>query len=148
VEIVLRQRSTITRTGSKPGITTKTAVVYRLEDSVDSGNPDATAHKLEQLYAGQKDADSWKPGASGDIAWESNQVARTQIYQPLGIPIEPCEADVHSCAHAPQGPIELDGAYMNKASTIAGEQLAKAGFTLASLLNGIWSSGAPLQSMR
>ena len=26
-----------------------TAVVYRLEDSVDSGSPDTTAHKLEQL---------------------------------------------------------------------------------------------------
>jgi hypothetical protein len=60
-----------------------TAVVYALEDSVDSGNPDATAHKLEQLYAGQKDTDSWKPGGTADIAWESNQVARTQIYQAL-----------------------------------------------------------------
>jgi hypothetical protein len=32
-----------------------TTVVYRLEDSVDSGIADATAHKLEQLFAGQKD---------------------------------------------------------------------------------------------
>jgi hypothetical protein len=60
-----------------------TAVVYRLEDSVDSGNPDATAHKLEQLYASQKDADSWKPGGTDDIAWESNELARAQIYQAL-----------------------------------------------------------------
>jgi hypothetical protein len=120
-----------------------TAVVYALEDSVDSGNSDATAHKLEQMYASQKDADWWKPGETSDIAWESNQVARTQIYQALGIPIEPCEPNVHSCAHAPAGPVNLDTTYINKAASTAGEQLAKAGFRLASLLNGIWSSGAP-----
>jgi hypothetical protein len=120
-----------------------TAVVYRLEDSVDSGNPDATAHKLEQLYAGQKDADSWKPGGTDDIAWESNQLARAQIYQALRIPVEPCEPGVNSCAHAPGGPVELDDAYMSKAATIGGQQLAKAGFRLASLLNSIWPSGAP-----
>jgi hypothetical protein len=111
-----------------------TAVVYALEDSVDSGNPDATAHKLEQVYASQKNADSWKPGQTADIAWESNQVARTQIYQALGIPVEPCEPDNNSCVNAPGGPLDLDGDYMNKAATIAGEQLAKAGFRLASLL--------------
>ena len=97
------------------------------------------------MYASQKDADSWKPGSTGDIAWESNQVARTQIYQALGLP---CEPDVHSCAHAPAGPVNLDTSYMNKAASTAGEQLAKAGFRLASLLNGIWSSGGPLQSMQ
>jgi hypothetical protein len=125
-----------------------TAVVYRLEDSVDSGNPDATARKLEQLYASQKDADSWKPGGTGDIAWETNQVARTQVYQALRIPVESCEPELNSCVHAPEGPVVLDDAYMNKAATIAGEQLVKAGFRLASLLNGIWPGGAPRQSMR
>lgn len=123
-------------------------MVYTLEDSVDSGNPDATAHKIEQLYAGQKDADLWNPGGTVDIAWESNQVARVQIYQALKIPIEPCEPEVNSCVHAPGGPIELDSAYMNKAATIAGEQLAKAGFRLASLLNGIWVGSAHSQTIR
>jgi S1/P1 Nuclease len=66
-----------------------TAIVYRLEDTVDSGSPEATAHKLEQLYVSQKDADAWKPGGTNDIAWESNQLARTQIYQALRIPVEP-----------------------------------------------------------
>ncbi len=37
-----------------------TVVVYRLEDNVDSGGPDPTAHKLEQLYVRQKDADCEK----------------------------------------------------------------------------------------
>jgi hypothetical protein len=125
-----------------------TAVVYALEDGVDSGKPDATAHKLEQFYASQKAADSWNPGGTEDIAWESNQVARTKIYQALDIPTEPCEPEVNSCAHAPAGPLDLDGAYMNKAATVAGEQIVKAGFRLASVLNGIWPSGASPESMR
>ncbi len=117
-----------------------TVVVYRLEDSVDSGNPQATAHKLEQLYVGQKDAASWKPGGASDIAWESSQLARAQIYQALRIPVEPCEPEVNSCVRAPGGSVTLNDAYMNEAAMIAGEQLAKAGFRLASLLNGIWPS--------
>jgi hypothetical protein len=123
-----------------------TAVVETLENSVDSGNSAATAHKLEQLYASQKDADAWKPGGANDIAWESNQLARREIYQALRIPVEPCDPGLNSCAYAPAGPIELNDAYMNRASTIAGEQLAKAGFRLASLLNSIWS--APAGNMR
>ena len=123
-----------------------TAVVYRLEDNVDSGSPDATAHKLEQLYASQKDADSWGPSGTDDIAWESNQLARAQIYQALGIPVEPCEPGVNRCAHTPGAPVELDDAYMSKAATVAGQQLAKAGFRLASLLNSIWSTGAPTRN--
>jgi hypothetical protein len=121
-----------------------TAVVYELEDTVDSGNPDATAHKLEQMYASQKDADTWKPGGTDDIAWESNQLARSQVYGALGIPVEPCQPDANSCANAPQGPVDLDSAYMAKASTIAGQQLTKAGFRLASLLNRIWLSDSPV----
>ena len=119
-----------------------TAVVYRLEDSVDSGNPGATAHKLEQMYASQKDADSWKPGGTDDIAWESNQLARSEVYKALGIPVEPCQPEVDSCVNAPQGPVDLDSAYMDKAGTIAGQQLAKAGFRLASLLNSLWPSAS------
>jgi hypothetical protein len=121
-----------------------TAVVYELEDTVDSGSPDATAHKLEQLYASQKDADTWKPGGTDDIAWESNQLARSQVYGALGIPVEPCQPDANSCANALQGPVALDSPYMAKASTIAGQQLTKAGFRLASLLNGIWPSDSPM----
>jgi S1/P1 Nuclease len=102
-----------------------TAVVYRLEDTVDSGSSDATAHKLEQMYASQKDADSWKPGGTDDIAWESNQIARSEVYKALGIPIEPCQPDANSCAYAPEGPFDLDSTYMNKAAKIAGSNLPK-----------------------
>jgi hypothetical protein len=78
----------------------------------------------------------------------ANQLARTQIYQALGIPVEPCEPSLNSCAHPPEGPIELNDAYMDKASTIAGEQPTKAGFRLASLLNSIWLNSAPPGNMR
>ena len=83
-----------------------------------------------------------------DIAWESNQLARAQIYQALGIPVEPCEPEVNSWVCAPGGSVALDDAYINKATTIACGQLAKAGFRLASLLTTIWSSGVPRQNMR
>jgi S1/P1 Nuclease len=91
-----------------------TAVVEALENNVGAGSPDATAHKREQQYASQKDADSWKQGAAGDVAWESNQLARTEIYQALRIPLESCYPEVNSCVDVPGGPVELDDAYMNK----------------------------------
>ena len=93
----------------------------------------------------QKDADSWKPGQTDDIAWESNQLARSGIYQALNIPVESCQPYIDSCAHAPEQTLDLDSIYMTKAATPAGQQLAKAGFRLASLLNGIGqsSSGPP-----
>jgi len=56
--------------------------------------------------------------------------------------VDPREPDNNNCANAPAGPLDLDGAYMNKTATVAGEQLVKAGFRLASLLSGIWLSGA------
>ncbi|MGO8803085.1 S1/P1 nuclease, partial [Candidatus Binatus sp.] len=49
-----------------------TTIVRRLEDSIDSGRPETTAHKLERTYAPEKEADSWI--AADDVAWESNQL--------------------------------------------------------------------------
>ena len=66
-----------------------TTVVRRLEYSIDSGRPETTAHQLEQTYAAEQAADSWIP--ADDIAWESNQLARSDIYAALQIPIEPCQ---------------------------------------------------------
>src|SRR5271156_2955488 len=112
-----------------------TIVVRRLEYDIDSGRPETTAHKLERTYSAEKDADSWIP--ADDIAWESNQVARSDIYAALKIPIEPCQPDL--CLNPLGRPLELDSTYLDHADTIAGHQLAKAGFRLASLLNEIWT---------
>jgi nuclease S1 len=114
-----------------------TTVVHRLEDSIDSGRPETTAHKLERTYAGELEADSWIP--ADQIAWESNQVARSDIYGALQIPIEPCQPTADLCINPLGHVIELNSAYLDHADTIAGHQLAKAGFRLASLLNQIWT---------
>lgn len=113
-----------------------TTVVRRLERSIDSGRAEATAHRLEQTYAAEREIDPWIP--ADDIAWESKQVARADIYAALKIPIEPCRPATDTCSNFPGRVVELNEPYMNHAETIAGHQLAKAGFRLASLLNGIW----------
>jgi hypothetical protein len=116
-----------------------TTVVRRLEYKLDSGRPETTARRLERMYSAERNADSWI--AADDIAWESNQLARADIYSALQIPIEPCQPTVDVCH--PSGPIvEMNSAYLDHAATLAGHQLAKAGFRMASLLNGIWTQPA------
>ena len=110
-------------------------IVRRLEYSIDSGKPETTAHKLEQTYAGERAIDSWIP--ADDIAWESNKIARDDIYGALKIPVEACGSANVVCRSEPK--VDLDDAYLDHAEEIAGRQLAKAGFRLASLLNGIWT---------
>jgi nuclease S1 len=110
-------------------------IARRLEES--GGTIDATPHMLEQ-YAEEKAHDAWIPGHTEDIAWESNQIARSDIYAALQIPVEPCEPAAAICSNEPE--VELSSAYMDHADMIAGHQLAKAGFRLASLLNEIWGA--------
>jgi len=114
-----------------------TTVVRRLEYSVDSGRPETTAHKLERTYAAEKEADSWI--AADDIAWESNQLARSDIYTALKIPVEPCQPTANLCINPAGHTVELDSSYLDHADAVAGHQLARAGFRLASLLNEIWT---------
>ncbi len=115
-----------------------TTLVRRLEYDIDSGRPLTTAHKLERTYADEKAADSWI--AADDIAWESNQVARADIYAALRIPVEPCQPTANLCLNPLGHAVELDASYLDRADAIAGHQLAKAGFRLASLLNEIWTA--------
>jgi hypothetical protein len=114
-----------------------TTVVRRLEYSIDSGRPETTAHRLERTYAAERDADSWIP--ADDIAWESNQIARSDIYAALHIPVEPCQPTLDVCRNTARRIVELDSSYLDDADAIAGHQLAKAGFRLASLLNETWT---------
>jgi nuclease S1 len=118
------------------------AIVKHLEYTLDYGRPETTAHKLEHTYAAEQASDSWIP--ADDIAWESHQLARTDVYDALKIPLEPCQPTVNLCLNPVGHAVELDSSYMNKAADIAGHQLAKAGFRLASLLNEIWT--APVAS--
>jgi len=122
-----------------------TTVVRRLEYSVDSGRPGATARRLERTYAAESKTDSWIPAA--DIAWESNQIARSDIYAALHIPIEPCRPTADLCLNPLGHAVELDSSYLDHADAVAGHQLAKAGFRLASLLNQIWTLPAARSDM-
>jgi len=111
-----------------------TMIVRRLENSIGSGSPDTTARTLEQTYVAERKTNSWT--STEDIAWESNQVARSDIYAALRIPIEPCEPVPALCNNEPE--VTLNLAYLDHSDMVAGHQLAKAGFRLASLLNEIW----------
>ena len=113
-----------------------TTVVRRLEYSIDSGRPETTAHKLERTYADELQADSWI--AADDIAWESNQLARSDIYGALQIRTEPCQPTLNVCVNPAGHIVELDSSYLDRSDVVAGHQLAKAGFRLASLLNETW----------
>jgi nuclease S1 len=112
-------------------------IVWSLESSIGSGEPDTTARRLEQIYGSEKALDAWIPGDADDIAWESNQVARSDIYAALKLPVEPCDPPAALCNNEPE--VRLSAAYMDHAAAVAGHRLAKAGFRLASLLNEIWT---------
>jgi hypothetical protein len=95
------------------------AVVQVLEKQFGTTDAEATAHKLEALYPATGEA--WKPGESEQIAWESHQLAETDVYQALGIPERSCS--LHSCDTATQTPIKLGAAYMDREGQVAGRQL-------------------------
>jgi len=112
-------------------------IVWRLEGSIGSGEPNTTVRNVEQTYASEKVLDAWIPGRTDDIAWESDQIARSDIYAALKTPVEPCDPPAALCSNEPK--VTLSPAYMDHAAAVAGHQLAKAGFRLASLLNEIWT---------
>jgi hypothetical protein len=67
------------------------------------------------------------------FAWESHQLAETNIYSALGIPEKPCS--LHSCDPVTKTPVTLSSAYMDNESQVVGRRLVKAGYRLAALLN-------------
>jgi S1/P1 Nuclease len=120
-----------------------TVMLEKLEHTLHADTAMATAHQLEKLYSAEKD-DAWRAHEIDDIAWESHQLAASDIYEALNLPIEPCEPAADSCAHAPTDPINIDSAYMASSDGIVGKQITKAGFRLAALLNHIWPSGSSI----
>jgi S1/P1 Nuclease len=116
------------------------AVVAVLEKQLGTHNPKATARRLEAFYPAVGDRARWKPGESEQIAWESHQLAVTDVYYALGIPERPCSPQ--SCDPATRTPVRMSPAYMDREAKVTGHQLAKAGHRLAALLNQIWPSQA------
>jgi hypothetical protein len=117
------------------------AVVVVLEKQLGTNEPDATARKLEALYPAAGDLATWKPGESEQIAWESHQLAESEVYRALGIPVRACVLDA-SCDPATRAPVTLTPTYIEREGQVAGRQLAKAGHRLAALLNQVWSSNS------
>ncbi|MBV8774526.1 MAG: S1/P1 nuclease [Deltaproteobacteria bacterium] len=113
------------------------AVVTVLEKQLGTTDPAATARKLEALYPATGDLTTWKPDEAEQIAWESHELAKSDVYRALGIPRRPCE--LHSCDPGTNAAVTLSPAYMDREGQVAGRQLAKAGHRLAALLNNTWS---------
>jgi len=97
-------------------------------------------HKLELTYAAERDA---IPGLrrtrsrGNRINWRVSD-----IYGALHIPIEPCQPTINACLNPAGRPIETGLFLYESRNTLAGHQMAKAGFRLASLLNEIWTQPA------
>jgi hypothetical protein len=112
-------------------------MVTTTENNLDSGAPRITARALEAAFTHDRTHVAWNSNTAAQIALSSKHLAQTQIYGPLKIPLEPCEPEIHSCRYAPKETVTIDQSYIDGESRLAGEQLAKAGFALAELLNGI-----------
>jgi hypothetical protein len=68
------------------------------------------------------------------IAWESHQLAESEVYKPLGIPMQPCQPT----ACIKQQPVKVSQAYLDREWKVAARQLATGGYRLAVLLNSVW----------
>jgi len=107
------------------------AVVVVLEAQLGTHGPRATATALERLHP--KAIVAAQPISAGQIAWESHELAKSDVYGALHIPEKPCAPS--ACQAAPGGPVVLNQAYMKREGQITGKQLAKGGYRLAGLLN-------------
>jgi hypothetical protein len=112
------------------------AVVVLLEHQLGTHDPVATANELEKLYPRAEETKGWTPDESEQTAWESHQIAKTEIYGNLGIVERPCTQNW--CDPSTRVAVTLGPAYMDHAAKVAGRQLARAGYRLAALLNQIW----------
>jgi hypothetical protein len=72
------------------------------------------------------------------IAWESHQLAKSDIYGALTIPERPCMLE--ACDPATTTPITLSQDCVKREAPIAGHQLARARYRLAALLDQISST--------
>jgi S1/P1 Nuclease len=109
------------------------AMVERLEHDSHTHGPAATAKALEKRYPDSQIA--MIPPER--IAWESHQLAESDAYRELGIPMQPCRPT--ACAAPPGGAVRVSEEYIDRNTPVVARQLAIAGYRLASLLNGIWS---------
>ena len=105
-------------------------LVKDVEQQLHTHGPRDTAAALQQRFPDS----NIKLPSTPEIAWESHQLAESQAYQPLGIPMQPCQP----IACIKQKPVKVSQAYLDKEWTVVARQLATGGYRLAALLNTIW----------
>jgi hypothetical protein len=110
------------------------AVVTELEQQLGTRDARATATALERIDP--PPAAAKQQASSREMAWESHELARTDVYGALGIPELPCAPT--ACQSATSGKVVMNDAYMQREAKVAGQRLALAGYRLAAILNGIW----------
>jgi nuclease S1 len=107
-------------------------MVVHLEHELRTDGPAKTAKALERRFP---DVYPNCP-ARAEIAWESHRLAETQAYEPLGIPMQPCQPT--ACIKT-KNAVKVSRAYLDREWAVVGRQLAIGGYHLAALLNTIWS---------
>ncbi len=109
------------------------AMVERLEHESHTRGPAATAKALEKRYP-----DSHMAMLPPDrIAWESHQLAESDAYRELGIPMQPCRPT--ACTAPLGGAVHVSQEYIDRNTPVVSRQLAVGGYRLAAMLNGIWN---------
>ena len=108
------------------------ALVSHLEHELHTRGPVETAVALQRRFP---EVDANCPAMS-EIAWESHQLAETEAYKPLGIPVQPCQP---TACIKPKEAVKVSRTYLDRQWVVAGRQLATGGYHLAALLNAIWS---------
>ncbi len=111
------------------------AVVVELEAGLETHSPTATAAALEKIYPASAVAS--RDLRPDEMAWESHELAKSAVYNALGIREKPCAPK--ACEAAAGGPVVMSRTYMKTAAQVAGRQIAKAGYRLAALLNQLWT---------
>jgi hypothetical protein len=114
--------------------------VLAVYSDLDTLNPDRTVsdedHVAADLFADYQKAapGAWEKAGIEDWAKESNDLAKSNIYQKLSIPAHTAAAG--QCATGID-PVTIDDDYLDANVNITEQQLTRAGVRLANLLNDI-----------
>jgi hypothetical protein len=110
------------------------AVVVQLEHQLGTHDARARASALERIYPQSKLS---KDSVNAEqMAWESHELARSDVYGGLHIPQLPCAPS--ACRSATPGKVVMSNTYMKRESMVAGRRLAQAGYRLAQILNACY----------
>ncbi len=111
-------------------------LVKHVEQELHTRGPADTAAALQQRIP---DAHT-KLTATAEIAWESHQLAESEAYKKLGIPVQPCQP---TACIKPKTVLKVSQKYLDQEWMVVARQLAIGGYRLAALLNAVWNQETP-----